>query len=236
MLYGEEWRWDRCGALSEKCQQFFVDEACLYECDVHAGKWRAQEDCSAEDAGDSAPWAISAMPIRASYFDAWYEACKDDLFCGVDYFDMPTCEPADCMPMGEIYANGKDLCDKMWSGSFEYVTDEKAGYTMHFEIGEDNPNDLVHPTKPFPPACLHDTSKHSSVSFQDLSECLYAETEAIMKLTKDEDEDSDVLGAIGVALGAIGCLLGLTALIITLTRAKPTTTSGKAEMSNLTTL
>ena len=39
-LYGSSYRWDRCGALSPKCQQWFVDEACLYECDVNSGKFR----------------------------------------------------------------------------------------------------------------------------------------------------------------------------------------------------
>ncbi|XP_078673682.1 uncharacterized protein LOC144912376 isoform X1 [Branchiostoma floridae x Branchiostoma belcheri] len=35
--YGKERRWDRCGPLSSACERFFVQEACLYECEPNAG-------------------------------------------------------------------------------------------------------------------------------------------------------------------------------------------------------
>ena len=107
--YGVGYEWDRCGPLSQACERFFVEEACLYECDVNVGLFRkytdAQHDaCSAEGVADGATvqvdgeaynctpgawggndenkWQIVGMPIKASYADAWYRACANDLFIG----------------------------------------------------------------------------------------------------------------------------------------------------------
>lgn len=38
--YGDEYRWDRCGPLSQACERFFVQEACFYECEPSAGLYR----------------------------------------------------------------------------------------------------------------------------------------------------------------------------------------------------
>lgn len=87
--YGSGYEWDRCGALSEACDRFFVQEACFYECDVNAGAYRKCSDAEVAAAGDDADdacsyntWEMYKMPIKASYCDAWYTACYDDKFCG----------------------------------------------------------------------------------------------------------------------------------------------------------
>ncbi|KAK3289280.1 hypothetical protein CYMTET_3282 [Cymbomonas tetramitiformis] len=151
-LYGEEYRWDRCGTLSEACQQYFAAEACFYECDVNAGKWRKYRDCD----GDN-QWQMEGMPIKASYCDAWYEACKTDNFCGSgSYFEMATCDstdPSECKPISEIYADGKELCEVMWDGAFTYEVDEDNAYIMDFAEGTLNPNNAVLIDRPFPEQC-----------------------------------------------------------------------------------
>jgi folate receptor len=109
--YGAGYEWDRCGPLSQACERFFVMEACFYECEVNAGLYRKFTDaqhaaCSAAEDGayiaeldytcQVSPWGGNAenkwqmykMPIKASFADAWYRACANDLFCGGgDYFD-----------------------------------------------------------------------------------------------------------------------------------------------------
>ncbi|KAL3922030.1 MAG: hypothetical protein SGILL_002426 [Bacillariaceae sp.] len=88
--YGEGYRWDRCGPMSQACERFFVMEACLYECEPSAGlfrKWDASlpEHTANEDYNE---WQLSKMPIRKSFCDAWYTACANDYFCGNgDYFE-----------------------------------------------------------------------------------------------------------------------------------------------------
>ena len=42
--YGEGYHWDRCGPLSNACEQFFIQEACFYECSPHAGSYRRYDD------------------------------------------------------------------------------------------------------------------------------------------------------------------------------------------------
>ena len=47
----------RCGPMSEACQAHFVNEACLYECDVHVGKWRRYDTC-VDDSDSSNGWQV----------------------------------------------------------------------------------------------------------------------------------------------------------------------------------
>jgi len=112
--YGAGYEWDRCGPLSQACERFFVQEACFYECEVYAGLYRRFTDdqhTACSDASDGATvtlpdgssytcqaspwggnsenqWQLYKMPIKASFADAWYRACANDLFCGTgDYFE-----------------------------------------------------------------------------------------------------------------------------------------------------
>jgi len=89
--YGEGFEWDRCGQMSQACERFFVQEACLYECDVNAGLFRKYNDSQVvADPENTNTWQMEGMPIKASYCDAWYTACYNDFFCGGasgDYFE-----------------------------------------------------------------------------------------------------------------------------------------------------
>lgn len=93
-VYGEGYEWDRCGPMSPECARFFVQEACLYECDVHSGHYRkcsdAQVDAAADNEDDPCHenrWEIQKMPIKASYCNAWYQSCRNDYFCsGKSFF------------------------------------------------------------------------------------------------------------------------------------------------------
>merc|ERR1719229_555670 len=80
--YGPEYRWDRCGDLSQACERFFVQEACFYECSPHIGLYRVN--------GTHA-WKINGMPIKADYCDAWWRACANDYFCSSDDGDYFSC-------------------------------------------------------------------------------------------------------------------------------------------------
>lgn len=81
--YGEGYEWDRCGPMSDACQRFFVQEACLYECEPSAGLYRKYKDPSEEDYNE---WQLFEMPIKKSYCDAWFDACRNDYFCGQGSF------------------------------------------------------------------------------------------------------------------------------------------------------
>lgn len=98
--YGTGYEWDRCGKMSQACERFFVQEGCMYECEVNTADFRRCTDDDAEQgrildeglatetdcAGNK--WQIWKMPIKASYCDSWYDACRNDYFCGAgDYFE-----------------------------------------------------------------------------------------------------------------------------------------------------
>jgi folate receptor len=166
-----------CNDVSEKCQKFFIEEMCFYECDKSMGKFRKHDDCAetASKTNNQAPhhlpanaWQISAMPVSATYCDAWYDACKDDDFCAgpsKSYFEMPQClkankennNTAGCKRFSDVYANGKEVCEVMWDRSFKYETDESKAYVMSFPEGSPNPNNEIFIDRPYPAAC----SKHN---------------------------------------------------------------------------
>lgn len=96
VLNGEKYRWDRCGPMSPACERFFVQEGCFYECDPNIGiyrKFRTEAAGGNFNATDPTmnPWQVVGVPIKASYCDAWYRACKKDYFCGRgNFFDCST--------------------------------------------------------------------------------------------------------------------------------------------------
>jgi len=86
--YGEGYEWDRCGPMSQACERFFVMEACLYECEPAAGLFRKFKDGQDEQVEGYNTWQIEKMPIKKSFCNAWYDACRTDYFCGKgDYFE-----------------------------------------------------------------------------------------------------------------------------------------------------
>jgi len=106
--YGDEYLWDRCGPLSPECERFFVQEACFYECDPNAGLYRKWHEAiyeprcdqyntnydkayAEENKCDHNTWQMHNMPIKASYCDAWFTACRRDLFCAADGGDYFSC-------------------------------------------------------------------------------------------------------------------------------------------------
>lgn len=163
-----------CGKLSSTCEAFFIEEGCFYECDHNLGKWRKHDDCDDESAAGTDwaenGWQIEGMPIKASYCDAWFEACKgpDNKLCmGVNstdgkpqygYFDQPTCHTdqgqGGCKRIDEVYSSGFHMCETMWQGSFKYETNANAdAYVMTFTEDDVNPNNAKFTAKTYPDAC-----------------------------------------------------------------------------------
>ncbi|CAE8681786.1 unnamed protein product [Polarella glacialis] len=129
--YGPEFRWDRCGPMSQECERFFVQESCLYECDPNAGLYRkynstvydprCDKDATMYDANYSKAnscsmntWEMHRMPIKASYCDAWYTACRKDHFCASaegDYFS--------CAAEYKVLGKAAELKDQLNSTMIE---------------------------------------------------------------------------------------------------------------------
>jgi len=86
--YGADYHWDRCGPLSEACERFFVQEACMYECSPHAGQYRRYSD--GEVSAFAAFQAVEGNPTDPCYtspFPAADDARYSGSFTheGVDY-------------------------------------------------------------------------------------------------------------------------------------------------------
>ena len=157
-----------CGQLSSACEKFFIEQGCFYECDHNLGKWRKHDDCGSDGTGNE--WEIEGMPIKASYCDAWYEACRgaENKLCigsastegnpQYAYFGQPDCHAEQgtggCKRIDEVYTSGFHICETMWGTSFKYENDTSAeAYVMSFEEGTENPNNAIFQNKPYPAVC-----------------------------------------------------------------------------------
>ena len=161
-----------CGALTPACEQFFIEEGCFYECDKNLGKWRKHDDCSQDEANDNG-WEVEGVPIKASYCDRWYEACRgaDNKLCTgaasepgapvYSYFGQPECHETEgrdgCRRIDEVYTSGKHMCETMWGTAFKYEDDtSKDAYVMSFTEGQTNPNNAMFASKAYPKRCSGD--------------------------------------------------------------------------------
>lgn len=115
-------RWDMCGRLSPKCSKFHHLETCRYECSPDLGDYIVE--------GKHGSDAFRKIPICASFCDAWYEACKNDLVCGKNWnTDLSWgkkqgnyCKKP-CKTYEAYYGSGHELCNNIWGDAMFYSTD-----------------------------------------------------------------------------------------------------------------
>ena len=126
--------WTPChNTLSQKCETFMVDVECFYRCSHNGIFWK----------NPYYPAALSKAPVCASFCDAWFDACKDDLTCARNWitdFNMTSgtnkcMQP--CRSFSDYFRNGTDLCESMWGSSFEYKETE----CLQLNFVAPNPND-----------------------------------------------------------------------------------------------
>ena len=111
------------------------------------------------------------MPVKASYWDAWYDACKNQYFAwgpGGGYWDLPKFTTdsykgtghrgqrtayTSCEKFSDTYKNGTMVAELMWGGAFTYEKDESKAYVMTFPDGTANPNNALFTDKEYPREC-----------------------------------------------------------------------------------
>ena len=91
---------------------------------------------------------IENVPICADYCNAWFNACKDDYTCFENWLEeydpslgITTCPDSyTCRTFGEVYRDGKGLCDTIWGTVYSYSTDADNCTVMAFNNTMPNPN------------------------------------------------------------------------------------------------
>lgn len=188
----------RCGRLSQKCLDFFINEECFYECDVNIGKFRRYENC--EQFLRSGALEVKGVPIKASYCDEWYEACKEESICvgsNKSIFENECFSEGfqeSCRPVSKHFENSKEFCNKTFGDAFYYEEAESNAFTMWFARGAANPNDLVLPWKDYPPRCAFHTDEDTAAV------CTAALTSSKQDSYKDVAVAAIVLSCISMAL------------------------------------
>ena len=99
--------------------------------------------------------AYDKVPVCSSYCNNWFEACKDDMTCVDNWLDnfiqaieegMNTCpRPPNesCMTFGEVYVDGRGLCNRLWKSTYFYSEDEDNCTVMAFDPNMPNPNNQL---------------------------------------------------------------------------------------------
>ncbi|XP_053232413.1 retbindin [Podarcis raffonei] len=111
--------WNRCGSLSSRCEGYLQQLECFYRCSPITAQWPHPQR----------PTAVLAVPLCQSFCDQWYDACKEDLTCARNWLtdwhwgpEGNNCSQ-DCLSYGQMYKNGKELCETIWDDSFVASTD-----------------------------------------------------------------------------------------------------------------
>ena len=91
---------------------------------------------------------VKNVPICASYCNNWFNACRLDKTCVVNWlkdFNFTSngnhCPSgSECKTFEAMYGNGEGLCNNMWGNVFYYEEDETSCMLMHFDKTCKNPN------------------------------------------------------------------------------------------------
>ena len=120
--------------------------------------------------GDST--LIYRVPICASYCNDWFNACRNDNTCVVNWLLLinvyietgcNSCPPKfRCRTFEEAYTNGAGLCNTMWGTSYMYSEDENNCTVMDFPGDMPNPN--LRLSFPFEGAAIKEASSLTTIA------------------------------------------------------------------------
>ncbi|XP_035666747.1 uncharacterized protein LOC118409671 isoform X1 [Branchiostoma floridae] len=111
-------RWDNCGTLSKRCQDFMVNVECFYRCSPSLPTWAAPY-----------PSAVRGVPVCMQFCDDWMEACREDMTCADNWItgwkiedgELNKCRSEErCRTFAQVFRNGRGLCESIWGQSFTY--------------------------------------------------------------------------------------------------------------------
>lgn len=140
--------WDHCGFMADICKKHFIQNTCLYECSPNLGPWIDKRDKT---------WfkeRLLNVPICKEDCEQWWEDCQYEITClenwheGWDWSTGTNRCPvgAKCRLLKDIFHSPKDLCEKIWSNSYQYTTFSRGSghcIQMWFDPREGNPNVAV---------------------------------------------------------------------------------------------
>jgi len=77
------WSFNHCGkTMSSKCRAYMEAQECSYGCDLRLSQRYYNLY--------NAPANFTSIPVCASYCDAWFDACADDVTCSYNWGTWPT--------------------------------------------------------------------------------------------------------------------------------------------------
>ncbi|XP_070592005.1 retbindin [Erythrolamprus reginae] len=107
--------WNRCGNLSIRCEEYLRQLGCFYHCSPIAAQWHHPQQ----------PSALMAVPLCQNFCDQWYDVCREDVICPGNLpwgVDGRNCSQ-ECHSFGQMYKDGKELCENIWGDAFIVSTD-----------------------------------------------------------------------------------------------------------------
>ncbi|XP_072040542.1 folate receptor gamma-like isoform X2 [Amphiura filiformis] len=137
--------YSHCAPMSEQCEKFQRQDLCFYECSPNVGPWLIPQ------AKTIRKEYFVGVPFCASECNAWWDACKDDYTCVEDWgsgFSWTKSgnqcpENSTCQTFKKMYGSAKNMCEKIWSDSFQVKPDNEPCMRLWFDGNGTNPNEKV---------------------------------------------------------------------------------------------
>lgn len=125
--------------LSSQCEAFHQYQECNYGCTSDPRVVSSYLQSGADSYYvPGTPGQFSgafALPLCASYCDAWFNACADDFTCQTDWRNWPIVEingvstypcPAgsagECLTYRQRFTDARGLCNRIWNTTYVYST------------------------------------------------------------------------------------------------------------------
>lgn len=170
------WSWSLCyvngsstvAPISATCKQYLYWQEASYNCDPYMAYYQDPEYIGTG--------ILKNVPLCQLYCDGWFEACKNDYTCVSDWVNgfsfvnssyvCPGDSATQCRTFGEIYGNGRNLCNTMWSTTYVASSNDSACMSLWFWNGN-NPNSWA--AGPTPTATCTVVPRTSGASSVELS-------------------------------------------------------------------
>ncbi|VDM26057.1 unnamed protein product [Hydatigera taeniaeformis] len=139
-----------CENMSKPCRDFFHYDYCMIKCSPDLGPWIVKLTSSRFKE------RAFRIPLCESDCNAWYEACKEDKACAINWrsggFDWSEgtnkCRDGfTCVEISKLYGSAKTFCEHVWDHSYRVVPVESVAvwnssdkHCMHIPRGGGDPN------------------------------------------------------------------------------------------------
>ncbi|BES90734.1 Folate receptor [Nesidiocoris tenuis] len=126
-------------SLSPKCKNFFLKDACFFECSPDIARWAV--------IGEDKQEFVKDVPLCRSDCENWFEACADATTCTTNWraaHDDPnfSCigDNKNCQTFKKKFGTAETFCREIWGKSYDVVSDTDRCVKIDLSTRQDQEN------------------------------------------------------------------------------------------------